>query len=167
MNPDYLTTPYYEFFGEKPDYRILFPFGDISVFCPFCNGDTHCHAFDLQCILGFALGHSEFTNGMFFSNSILDSFCTSADYLIDKNCHIGNVFPSICYDWGLVTSVILNGNDGPSKFDIDKSIFVQCQDMFDIFPAKIPMPPTGQTKCYTVKLDDGLKLAGFVQLTNI
>ena len=92
---------------------------------------------------------------MIFYNPTLDSFCTSADYLIDKNRHIGNVFPSIRYDGGLVTSVISNGNDGPSKFDIDESVFVQCQDTFDIFPATITMPPTSQTKCYTVELDDG------------
>ena len=28
-----MTTPYYDFFGEKPNYRILFPFGSIGSFC--------------------------------------------------------------------------------------------------------------------------------------
>lgn len=60
----------------------------------------------------------------FFYKPTLDSFCTSDDYLINKNCYIGYLFSSIYYDRGLVTSVILNGNNGPSKFDIDESVFV-------------------------------------------
>ena len=157
-NPDYLTTTYYELFGEKPNYRILFPFGAIGAFCCVRDRNNHFHKFNLQCLFGIALGYSEFTNHMVFCNSTRDSFCTSADYLIDKNCHIWNVFPSIRYDGRLVTLVILNENDGPSKFDIDKSVFVHCQDTFDIFPATITIPPTSQTKCYTIKLDDGTQM---------
>ena len=36
----------------------------------------------------------------------MDSFCTSADYLIDKNRHVGEVFPSLQYDGGLTMSVL-------------------------------------------------------------
>ena len=143
---------------KNPSIASFFPFGAISAFRHVRDGNNHRHKFDSQCLLGIALGRSEFTNGMIFYNQTLDSFCTSADYLIDKNRHIGNVFPSIRYDGGLVTSVISNGNDGPSKFDIDESVFVQCQDTFDIFPATITMPPTSQTKCYTVELDDGTNM---------
>ena len=31
-NPALMSTPYFEFFGIKPDYRILFPFGCIGFF---------------------------------------------------------------------------------------------------------------------------------------
>ena len=55
----------------------------------------------------------------------------------------------------MVTSVISNGTDGPSKFDISDSVYVQCQDTFDIYPATIAIPPTTKTKFYTVELDDG------------
>ena len=31
-DPSMMTTPYFEFFGVKPDYRILFPFGSVGSF---------------------------------------------------------------------------------------------------------------------------------------
>ena len=31
-SPDYLTTPYYDFFGKKSGYHIIFPFGDVMIF---------------------------------------------------------------------------------------------------------------------------------------
>ena len=31
-NPEHWSTPHFEFYGEKPDYRILFPFGAIGAF---------------------------------------------------------------------------------------------------------------------------------------
>ena len=46
-------------------------------------------------MLGIALGRSEYTNGMLFYNPIIDIFCTSIDYFIDKNWHVGEVFPSL------------------------------------------------------------------------
>ena len=55
---------------------------------------------------------------------------------------------------GLVTSVISNGTDGQFKFDIGDSVYVQCQNTFDIYPVTIAIPPTSNTKFYTVKLDD-------------
>ena len=43
-------------------------------------------------MMGIALGRSEYTNGMIFYNPTLDSFNTTADYLLDKNRLIGDVF---------------------------------------------------------------------------
>ena len=90
-----MTTPHFEFFGTKLDYRILFSFGCIGAFCPARDGNHNRTNFESQCMLGIALGKSEYTNGMNFYNPIMDSFCTSADYLIDKNQHVGEVFPSL------------------------------------------------------------------------
>ena len=94
-DPSLLSTPYYEFYGVKPDYRILFPFGAIGAFRRVRDGNHHRTSFESQCLLGIALGRSEFTNGMVFYNPILDSFCTFVDYLIDKNRHIGEAFPAL------------------------------------------------------------------------
>ena len=33
LDPAFMTTPHFEFFGTKPDYRILFAFGGIGAFC--------------------------------------------------------------------------------------------------------------------------------------
>ena len=82
------------------DSIILFPFGAIGAFPRVNDGSYSRSKFDSQCLLGIALGRSEFTNGMIFYNPIPDSFCTSADFLIDKNRHIGEAFPSIRYDGG-------------------------------------------------------------------
>ena len=89
------STPYYKFYSVCPDYCILFPFGAISAFRYVCNGNHDHKSFKSQSLLGIALGRSQFTNGMIFYNPILDSFCTSADYLINKNWHIGEAFPSL------------------------------------------------------------------------
>ena len=141
-NPDHWSTPHFEFYGEKPDYRILFPFGAIGAFRRARDGNHTRTNYDSQCMLGIALGRSEFTNGMIFYNPELDSFCVSADYLIDKRRHIGEAFPSIRYNGGLTTSVLLNKKDGPTKFDIDEAAFIQCQDTYDILSGRIVMPPT-------------------------
>ena len=61
-------------------------------------------------MLGIALGQSKYTNGMVFYNPETDSFCTSADYMLDKRQLVGEVFPTIWYDGGLTTKVILNKN---------------------------------------------------------
>ena len=36
----YWSTPHFEFYGEKPDYRLLFPFGAIGAFRRF-RDDNH------------------------------------------------------------------------------------------------------------------------------
>ena len=43
-------------------------------------------------MLDIALGQSEYTNRIVFYNPVLDSFSTSADYLLDKGRNIGDVF---------------------------------------------------------------------------
>ena len=90
-----MSTPHFEFFDVKPDYRILFPFGCIGAFRWPRDGNHTCNDFELQCMLGIALGRSEYTNGMVFYNPNLDSFSTSADYLVDKNRHVSEAFPSL------------------------------------------------------------------------
>ena len=93
-----MTTQYYKFYKEKPNYRILFPFGCVGAFRQYSNRTKDCSKLDLQCLLGIAVGQSEYTNRMVFYNPELDSFCTSADYILDKRRLIGEVFLSISYD---------------------------------------------------------------------
>ena len=89
---------------------------------------------------------------MFFYNPNLDSFCTSADYLIDKNCCVGEVFPSLLYNGGLTTSVLSDKSDGPTKFKIGDRVFVQDSTTYDIMEATVTMPPTTKSKYYIVLL---------------
>ena len=105
-------------------------------------------------MLGIALGRSEYTNGMIFYNPIMDSFCTSADYLIDKNRHVGEVFPSLRYDGGLTISILSGKDDTPTKFSIGERVFMQDNKTYDILEGTVTMPPTTQNKYYTVTLVD-------------
>ena len=98
MDPVFMTAPHFDFFSTKPDYRILFSFGCICAFRQARDGNHNRTNFESQCMLGIAPRRSEYTNGMIFYNHIMDSFCTSTDYLIDKNRHVGKVFPSLRYD---------------------------------------------------------------------
>ena len=54
-DPTSLTTPHYEFYGVKPDYWILFPFGAIGAFRCVNDGSYSCSKFDSQCLLGILL----------------------------------------------------------------------------------------------------------------
>ena len=90
-----MSTPHFEIFGVKPDYWILFPFGCIGAFCCPRDGNHTRNNSESQCMLGIALGRSEYTNGMVFYNPILDIFSTLTDNLVDKNRYVSKVFPSL------------------------------------------------------------------------
>ena len=137
-----MSTPYFEIFGIQLDSWILFPFGCIGSFRQAQDGNHKQINFESQCLLGIALVRSEFTNDMIFYNPILDSFCTLADYLIDKNCHVGEVFPSLLYNGGLTMSVLSDKTDSPTKFAIGDRVFVQDSKTYDIMEATVTMPPT-------------------------
>ena len=87
-----MTTPNYDFFWVKPAYRILFPFGSIGSFSRPRDGNHKRTNIESQCMLGIALGPSEYTNGIIFYNLLLDNMSVSTEFLLDKNCHIGEVF---------------------------------------------------------------------------
>ena len=69
---------------------------------------------------------------MVFNNPILDSFSTLVDYLVDKNRHVVEVFPSLRYDGRLTTSVFSEKSDAPTKFNIGEKVFVQDSELYDI-----------------------------------
>ena len=50
---------------------------------------------------------------------------------------------------------MLNQEDGLLQYNVGESVFVQCQDTFDIHPATIKIPPTSRSKFYTIELEDG------------
>ena len=68
---------------------------------------------------------------------------------------IGNVFPSIVYDGGLVTSSISSTTDDPSKYEVGETVFIQDKLNFDIFQGTVIMPPTKQTNLYTIEMENG------------
>ena len=52
-------------------------------------------------------------------------------------------------------SVMSNQEDGPLQYNIGESVFVQCQETFDILPATIKIPPNSRSQFYTIELEDG------------
>ena len=153
-DPAHMSTLHFDLFGVKPNYRILFPFGCIGAFrCPRSGNHTR-NNFESQSMLGIALGRSVDTNGMIFYNPNLDSLSTSANYLIDKNCHVGEVFLSLQYDGELTTSVMSEKSDAPTKFNIGENVFVQDSKTYDILEGIVMMLPTTKSKFYTIELPD-------------
>ena len=76
------------------------------------------------------------------------------DYLVDKDRHVGEVFPSLQYDGGLITSVLSEKTDAPTKFNISEKVFVQDSETYDILEGNVIMPPTTKCKFYTIELLD-------------
>ena len=83
---------------------------------------------------------------MIFYNPILDNFSVSENHLINKNCHIGEVFDNIQYDGGFTMSVLLDSENNPTKFDIGDSAFIQCQETFEILNVIVISLQTTKTK---------------------
>ena len=92
-------------------------------------------------MLEIALGCSKYTNGMIFYNPVLDSMSVSADFLLDKNRHIGEGFDCLRYDGRLIMSVLLDGSSTPTKFNAGDTAFIQCQEIFDIIDVTVTIPP--------------------------
>ena len=150
-----MTTPYETFYEQKPDYRVLFPFGCIGSFRRPTDGNNARKTFDSQGMLGIALGRSEFTNGMVFYNPTLDSFCTSVDYVLDPHQSVQEHFPNIIYDGGLTTSVLSNEGSIPCKYSIGEMNYVRSNGTDNTDQGTIVTPSTSLTNQYTVKLASG------------
>ena len=78
----------------------------------------------------------------------------SADFLLDKNRLIGEVFDCLRYDGGLIMSVLSDGNTTPTKFNAGDAGFIQCQKTFDILDVTVTMVNTSKIKKYTAKLQN-------------
>ena len=55
----------------------------------------------------------------------MDSMSVSAEFLVDKNQHVSEVFDCLQYNGGLVMSVLSDGNTTPPKFNIDDAASIQ------------------------------------------
>ena len=147
----FMTTPHFEFSSTKPDYRIVYPFGSIGKFCHTRDSNHTHNNFESQCMLRIVLGKSDYINGMVFYNTIMDSFYTLANNLIEKNCHIGEGSPSLRHK-GLAMSVLSGKDDTRTKFNIGDCVFVQDNKIYDILEGRVTMPSTIMNKYYIVTL---------------
>ena len=67
-------------------------------------------------------------------------FCTPTDYIIDKNCHVGERFSSLCYNGGLTMSILSGKDEDPTQFNIGDRIYVQNKKTHDILERTVTMP---------------------------
>ena len=93
-------------------------------------------------------------------NLIIASFfllvvMVSADYKLNCSRMLGTVFPSIVYDGGLITSALSSQADGPSKYDMGETVYVQDELTFDVSRGTVLTPPTKRTPHYTIVFEDG------------
>ena len=103
-------------------------------------------------MLRTALGCSKYSNCMIFYNPVLDRMGVSADLLLDKNRHIGEVFDCLRYDGGLIMFVLSDGHATPIKFNAGDAVCIRCQETFDINDVTVAMVPTLKTKKNMVQL---------------
>jgi hypothetical protein len=61
-----LTTPFELFYGEKPDYCVLFKWGSVGYYRRDSDSGIKRGNFDMQTNVGIALGRSNQTNAMLF-----------------------------------------------------------------------------------------------------
>ena len=55
-DPDSMTTPHFQLYGTKPDYRTLFPFGAVGSFRRVRDRNRDRTQFESQGMLGIVLG---------------------------------------------------------------------------------------------------------------
>ena len=84
----------------------------------------------------------------------MDSFCTSADYFIDKNRHIGQVFPSLQYDGGWQCPYYPEKMILLQNLILEIVVFMQDNQTYDILEGTVTTSPTTQNKYYTITLID-------------
>lgn len=116
------SAPYEEFHGAKPDCRTLFNFGSVGAFHRVRDGTDKRNEMGAQSMLGTALGQSKFANGMMFYDPGMDSFCVSADCVLDTKREQGGALPSIQHDGGFFAKFKSHESDGPTEFDAGDSV---------------------------------------------
>jgi hypothetical protein len=104
-----LTTPFELFYGQKPDYRILFKWGSVGYYRRTSDSGIDRGNFDAQSNVGLALGRSNQTNAMIFWDPATSRMNVSADYRLDPTASITSTYPNIVYDGHISPLVLREG----------------------------------------------------------
>ena len=149
-----LATPFELFYGEKSDYRILFPFGCLGYFRkPILSSGRDISNFHSQSVPGIALGRSDFSNAMLFWNPLTSRFSTSADYKLDTEGTLPDVFPGLVYDGVFVSQKLSSAAAPKEEFPPGSTVFARVHDEF--FEGIVIGIPTDQVPWYNVRPIDG------------
>jgi hypothetical protein len=98
--------------------------------------------------IGIALGRSDYTNGMMFWDPTTSRFSASADFHLDPDRGLGDLFPGIHYDGGMSPSVV-SGDTAPwEPFPPGCPAFTTVND--DIYEGNVVLVPTPQCPWYSI-----------------
>ncbi len=181
-----LTTSHELYYGEKPDGRILYPFGCLAFFKKSrdsvaagisADGKQHVHhrtKSESQTLPGVAIGRSAVTNAMMFWNPETSRIYTSTDYKLDEGRSSRSMFPDLIYDGGLELRLCQEGSHQSLPFTIGSTVLfgLEYEDGADATPKDLtqaiavgqgtivglPINRSDVESFYTVALDDGSTL---------
>ena len=123
-----VTTPFKLFYQQKPDLRVLFPFGCLGHYHRPVDGSTTRTAFASKTSVGIALGRSDHSNSMLFYNPILGRFSVSADFKLDTTNSIRTAFPDQICDGALHMQCFTNAKNAPAEFPLHGPVIVVRDD---------------------------------------
>jgi hypothetical protein len=149
-----ITTPFELFYGEKPDYRVLFKWGSVGYYRRCADSGIDCGNFDAQSNIELALGRSNQTNAMIFWDPATSRMNVSADYRLDPTGSITSSYPNIVYD-GHISPLVLRGggmNADKEPFPPGSSVTVLHEG--EHLPGKVLSVPLSDQTNYTVVLHD-------------
>jgi hypothetical protein len=148
------TTPFALFYGRKPDYRILFPFGSIGYYRHETNA-----AFEAESRPGIALGRSDYTNGIVFYNPATHSFSVSSDYTMDSHKDIRTHFPRVIYDGGFDELSLLSQRAREvSPYAPGESVYAYLEEESITVTGIVVTCPTKRHTYYKIRLEDNTTL---------
>jgi hypothetical protein len=149
-----LTTPYELFYGQKPNYRVLFKWGCVSYYCCTADSGIDRGTFDTQSSVGIALGRSNQTKAMIFWDPGTSRMNVSADYRLDPTASITSN-PNIVYD-GHISPLVLRGGVNADKEPFPPGSQVTVLQDGEHLPGKVVSVPLSDQVDYTVVLDESL-----------
>jgi hypothetical protein len=94
-----LTTPYKLFYGQKPDYRVLFKWGCVGYYSRVTDSGVPRGNFNVQSSVGIAIGRSNQTNAMIFWDPGTSRMNVSSTYRLDPTACITTHLPQHHLRW--------------------------------------------------------------------
>ena len=146
---EHLSTSHELFYGKKPDYRVIFPFGCIGYFRkPFLSSGQKTSNFHSKTAPGIALGRSDFSNAMVFYDPTTSCFSTSADYKLDLERELPDAFPGLVFDGAFTSKRISKAAIPKEAFPPGSHVFARINDEF--FEGSVIGVPTTAIPWYIV-----------------
>jgi hypothetical protein len=110
-----LTTPFELFYGEKPDYHVLFKWGSVGYYRRDSDSGVKRGNFNMQTNVGISLGRSNQINAMIFWDPGTSRMNVSAKYRLDPTASITTQYPALIYDGHILVPWFFEGGKNSDK----------------------------------------------------